>query len=103
MSKMANRKNQPNKGKVSNAPKKPVKKPRQIRFYLTDDAPEILDEIGRRMPELSETDIVRIHLLKALKATKDAGYKLAFPFEFSILHPDSEFDTKALSFNEKSR
>jgi hypothetical protein len=82
-------------------PKKPVKKPRQIRFYLLDEAPEILDEIGKRMPELSETDIVRIHLLKALKATKEAGYKVSFPFEFEIVHPESDRHSKPLLLNEK--
>jgi hypothetical protein len=70
--------------------KKPVKKPRQIRFYLLDETPEILDEIGKRMPELSETDIVRIHLYKALRATREAGYRLSFPFEFKIVHPEAD-------------
>ena len=63
---------------------KDVKKPRQVRIFVSGDSEATLTMLRDTVPDLSESEILRILVAASLRAIKDNHYRFPFPFEFRL-------------------
>lgn len=90
---------------VSEKTKPDIKKPRQVRIYLSGEVEAMFNSLVKNAPDLAETEVARILVAASLRALKEHDYRLSFPLKFEINEAPEKYRSppSAIVLNEKKR
>ena len=64
-------------------------KPKVARLYLNQEAQELLSESSASIGDLSESQIMSLLVLAALRALKEEKFRMVMPFRLSVVKEQS--------------
>lgn len=65
-------------------------KPKQVRLNISRDSEEVIANISRDVPSLSETAIASIVIDAGMKAIREAGGRIHLPLYLEVSRPERD-------------